>query len=312
MGRETIASHLLSILISSHLYPQLGYYRKSSLLQILKDTSNRAAQAVHDLTVEGGTLTNFRYQARLGVGKHTTQFTFLMLPFYTDLKVWFYFVSLLVGLIFGQLFLLIVYKCRIRFRKNRGRVAIGASITLSIVSAFVFSGGMYIIDYVWVRFVPRVSGFIHHDQLLCPRFSLQQWDFTSDINLLFVVSFFGWLALCLIFQAVQYYDQKYLLFKATLEYEEEEDDEGHLFIDDTTARRSKSMAQSKMEATEEVKSEEEPIQGERDESKEGEEAIAALESEGPVAGSIMDRWESADDTEIGSFYKTGEMNEEQM
>ena len=97
-----------------------------------------------------------------------------------------------------------------------------------------------------------------------------------------------------------------------MEYEEEEDDEGHLFIDDTTARRSKSMAQSKMEATEEVKSEEEPIQGERDESKEGEEAIAALESEGPVAESVMDRWDSADDTEIGSFYKTGEMNEEQM
>lgn len=166
MGRETIASHLLSILISSHLYPQLGYYRKSSLLQILKDTSNRAAQAVHDLTVEGGTLTNFRYQARLGVGKHTTQFTFLMLPFYTDLKVWFYFVSLLVGLIFGQLFLLIVYKCRIRFRKNRGRVAIGASITLSIVSAFVFSGGMYIIDYVWVRFVPRVSTYPRYALLL--------------------------------------------------------------------------------------------------------------------------------------------------
>ena len=127
-----------------------------------------------------------------------------------------------------------------------------------------------------------------------------------------MVSFFGWLALCLIFQAVQYYDQKYLLFKATLKYEEEEDDEGHLFIDDTTARRSKSMTQSQMEATEEVKSEEEPIQGERDETKEGEEATAALESEGPVAGSVMDRWESADDTEIGSFYKTGEMNEEQM
>ena len=153
---------LISFTFNFHFVPfdpQLGYYRKSSLLQILKDTSNRAAQAVHDLTVEGGTLTNFRYQARLGVGKHTTQFTFLMLPFYTDLKVWFYFVSLLVGLIFGQLFLLIVYKCRIRFRKNRGRVAIGASITLSIVSAFVFSGGMYIIDYVWVRFVPSVSTY---------------------------------------------------------------------------------------------------------------------------------------------------------
>lgn len=146
--------------VSGLKIPQwLGYYRKSSLLQILKDTSNRAAQAVHDLTVEGSSLTNFRYQARLGVGKHTTQFTFLLLPFYTDLKVWFYFVSLLVGLIFGQLFLLIVYKCRKRFGKNRGRVAIGASITLSIVSALVFSGGMYIIDYVWVRFVPLVSTY---------------------------------------------------------------------------------------------------------------------------------------------------------
>ncbi len=128
---------------------QLGIYRKSNL-QILKDTSGRAPQAVNELTYEGSSLTAFRYQVRLGVGKHTTQFIFFLLPFYTDLKVWSFFVSFLVGFLFGHLYLYIVFKFRKRFVNHRGRVAMGASVALSIISALVFVYGMDIIESVWV------------------------------------------------------------------------------------------------------------------------------------------------------------------
>ena len=86
---QTNKKHLIVCRLNILFVPlhQLGFYKKSPHLQFLKDTSNRASQAVHDLTIEGSTLTSFRYQARLGVGKHTTQFVFFLLPFYTDLKV---------------------------------------------------------------------------------------------------------------------------------------------------------------------------------------------------------------------------------
>ena len=66
------------------------------------------------------------------------------------LKIWSYFVSLLVGFIFGILYLFVVSKCRQRFRKHRGRVTICASVALSIISALVFYQGMYVVDSVWV------------------------------------------------------------------------------------------------------------------------------------------------------------------
>lgn len=128
---------------------QLGHYRKSGF-STLKDVSDLAPQAVQDLTTEGSTLKSFRYQVRLGVGKHFSQFVYFFLPFYVDLKIWWYLGSIVIGLIFGHLYLFVVFKCRQRFNAHRGRVSVGASIFLSLCSAGIFTRGMQIVQDGWV------------------------------------------------------------------------------------------------------------------------------------------------------------------
>ena len=75
-----------------------------SQLKTIKDTSGFAAKAVEDLSAEGSTIAAFRFQARLGVGKHFTQFFWLLLPFYTNLKFWFYLLSIFIGFLCGEFF----------------------------------------------------------------------------------------------------------------------------------------------------------------------------------------------------------------
>lgn len=132
---------------------QLGVYRKSKL-KSLKDTSDLAPQAVQDLTTtEGSTLKSFRYQVRLGVGKHFSQWIYFMLPFYVDLKIWWALLSIVVGWAFGYLVLFVVFKCRQRYKKHKERVAICAGIFLSVISALCFTRGMYIVQEGWVSLI---------------------------------------------------------------------------------------------------------------------------------------------------------------
>jgi hypothetical protein len=106
---------------------------------------------VEDLSAEGSTIAAFRYQARLGVGKHFTQFFWLLLPFYVNLKFWFYLLSVFIGFVIGQLFIFIVFKCRERFTKHRKFVAMGASAVVAIGSSASFTRGVEIINVGWVR-----------------------------------------------------------------------------------------------------------------------------------------------------------------
>ena len=126
-------------------------------MHVLRDTSNLAPAAVEDLTTEGGSLTDFRYRVRLGVGKHLSQFVWFLLPFYVNLKPYAYLLSLLIGVVFGHLFLFVVFKCRIRFQAHRGRVAAVAAVFMSIVSALVFTAGMYVVEQGWVS---SVNGYL--------------------------------------------------------------------------------------------------------------------------------------------------------
>lgn len=155
--------HMHECIYSTHIlfmhicYPptplfQLGVYRKSKL-SVLKDTSDLAPQAVQDLTTEGSTLKSFRYQVRMGVGKHFSQWMYFLLPFYVDLKIWWALLSVAIGWVFGYLVLFVVFKCRQRFKKHRERVAICAGIFLSVISALCFTRGMYIVQEGWVSFV---------------------------------------------------------------------------------------------------------------------------------------------------------------
>jgi len=142
---------------------QLGVYRNSKLA-VLRDTSDLAPQAVQDLTTtEGSTLKSFRYQVRLGVGKHFSQWMYFLLPFYVSLKIWWALFSILIGLVSGHAILLVVFKCRQRYKKHRERVAICAGIFLSVISAMCFTRGMYIVQEGWVSFViiDPVNGLVY-------------------------------------------------------------------------------------------------------------------------------------------------------
>lgn len=131
-----------------------------------------------ELTEEGSRIRDFRYQVRLGVGMHFSQFIYFVLPFYTGLKVYAYLLSILIGAAFGHLVLFVVFICRKRFKQHQGivgmledlmtlpflsgkcwhqysfnfNVAIAASIFVLIFSALVFTRGMYVADVGWVRF----------------------------------------------------------------------------------------------------------------------------------------------------------------
>ena len=128
----------------------LGLFRVSQF-KTIKDTSGFAAKAVEDLSAEDSTITAFRYQARLGVGKHFAQFFWLLLPFYTSLKFWWYLLSVFIGFVIGQLFIFIVFKLRQRFPKRRKSIAMGASAVIAIGSAAAFMRGVEIVNVGWVR-----------------------------------------------------------------------------------------------------------------------------------------------------------------
>jgi uncharacterized membrane protein (UPF0136 family) len=112
--------------------------------------SHIAPQAVLDHVFEGSSLASFRYQVRLGVDKHTISFVILLLPFYVNLKVHTYFTSLLVGLVFGLVYQYTVFMFRRRYERHRGKVAMGASAVLLLISSAVFMAGTHFIDIVWV------------------------------------------------------------------------------------------------------------------------------------------------------------------
>ncbi|KAL9188112.1 hypothetical protein ACHAXT_006490 [Thalassiosira profunda] len=266
----------------------LGYYRRSNL-QLLKDVSGRASTAVRDLTEGGVGVVDFRYQARLGVGRHAAQFVFFLLPFYTDLKVYAFFVSILVGLLFGHLYLFIVYWFRQRFSDRLAQVAIGSAIALAAVSALVFVEGMYIINTLW------------------------HWDLKVDGWVISLTSWLGWLGLSLFLQLIQYCEQRKLAARESAEGEEEDgegdDDEAHLFIedDDITDERD-TISSLTAGGGSRTAIERESILGGEKQSRIGTEASPRDELEEPLMGSeesggIMPQRESM--ATSGYFYQIG-------
>lgn len=161
----------------------LGFCRKSQI-KTIRDTSGYAALAVSDLTTkEESTITAFRYQVRLGVGKHFSQFVWILLPFYVSLLFWFYLLSIFIGVVIGHFFLYVVFNCRKRFRNHRGRVVIGASALALICSAFCFMDGVWIVNVTW-----------GHEY--------------GNNKIVVTISFFVWLALCGLFTGVKYYEHR--------------------------------------------------------------------------------------------------------
>jgi len=203
-GFSAIFSSVI-LAISSFKFPLwLGIYRRSKLTT-LKDTSNLAPKAVAELTEEGSTTTleEFRYQVRLGCGKHYSQWVYFLLPFYVDLKIWWGALSLALGLIGGYGVLFVVYKCRQRFKKHRVYVAAFAAQFLSVWSSLFFTWGMYIVQEGWNRDI-------------------------GDPRVVYTLSFFLFLIGCVIIHGLKYYEQK-----TFVDEEEDTEDTVRLFEDDT-------------------------------------------------------------------------------
>ena len=203
-GFSAIFSSVI-LAISSFKFPLwLGIYRRSRL-QTLKDTSNLAPKAVAKLTEVGSTTTleEFRYQVRLGCGKHYSQWVYFLLPFYVDLKIWWGALSIVFGLVVGYGVLFVVFKCRQRFKKHRVYVAAFAALFLSILSALFFTRGMYIVQEGWNRDI-------------------------GDPRVVYTLSFFLFLIGCFIIHGLKYYEQKTLV-----DEEEDTEDTVRLFKDDT-------------------------------------------------------------------------------
>ena len=158
----------------------LGYYRKSRL-KTIRDTSGFSAHAVNELIEGESTVTAFRLQVRLGVGKHFSQFVWFLLPFYVSLEFYWYLLSNFLGFVLGQLFLYTVFKCRKRFRNNRGRVAYLATFVLSAASSICFMFGVWIIETSW-------GLHLLGNTVLLP------------------VAFFAWTALTLVLRGVKYHE----------------------------------------------------------------------------------------------------------
>lgn len=185
----------------------MGYYHKSNL-QFLTDTSGRAPSAVRTLKNEGSQITSdFRYKVRLGVGKHLHTFICYLLPFYINLKVWALFISIMVGIAFGLVYLFVLHKCKQRYDVHLGRVAMLASVFLSICSSLIFVWGMDIIDNIW------------------------DWNLTDQRWVLGLTTFFGWLAVLVLIQIIQYYEQVKFDKDHVLEEGSEQEIE-HLFVED--------------------------------------------------------------------------------
>jgi len=161
----------------------LGIYRASKL-KVIKDVSGFARNAVEELTTsEGSTIDQFRYQVRLGVGKHFSQFTWILLPFFVGLKFWFYLLSILIGVLCGHFFMFVVFECRKRFTHHRKRVAVAATSICMIGSATCFLVGIVVVDKGWDRF-------------------------KSETGVVLTAAFFFWLAIMLIFQGFKYCEHR--------------------------------------------------------------------------------------------------------
>ena len=116
-------------------------------------------------------------------------------------------------------------------------MAMCASATLSLVSSFVFTAGVYIIDTVWVsaRLDFVIMWTLFDTQTISTKFpSFQNWHVALPIRLLGLISFMGWLTLFLILQGIRYHEQKQFARTHKTNKEESEEDEivGHLIIDD--------------------------------------------------------------------------------
>lgn len=168
-GLNAMISALIVGIASLKILQWLGLYRTSKF-QIIQDSSNIAPTAVHNLlsgssspdTAAGdddekqdepnkSTLSTYRYQVRLAVGKHFAKFTFLLFPFYVALRVEYFVASIVIGLVGGHLFLYSVYKCRQTY-DNSGKIAVGASAFLSLGGGALFGWGVILWGESWVSF----------------------------------------------------------------------------------------------------------------------------------------------------------------
>ena len=182
-GFSLMLSSIVLGVVSMKVTEWLGIYRASKL-KVIKDISGFAPPAVEGLTSEGSTIDQFRYQVRLGVGKHFSQFTWILLPFYVGLKFWFYLLSILIGVLVGHFFMFLVFECRKRFKQHRKRVAAIATAICMLGSATYFTVGIEVVDKGWDRF-------------------------QSKTEIVLTVAFFFWLAILLIFQGFKYYEHRH-------------------------------------------------------------------------------------------------------
>lgn len=107
-----------------------------------------------DHAVDGtASLSEFRYQVRLGVGKHTFTFVIPLLPFYISFKPWFLLFSIFIGLTSGHLYQFFVLKCRKKFKKNVRKVVFGASVVAILLGSVAFASGISFMDTVWNWYV---------------------------------------------------------------------------------------------------------------------------------------------------------------
>mmetsp|Transcript_20869 Transcript_20869/g.47195 ORF Transcript_20869/g.47195 Transcript_20869/m.47195 type:complete len:756 (+) Transcript_20869:373-2640(+) len=160
----------------------LGSYRKSQL-QVLQDTSAMALEASTSVMMEESSLKDFRYSVRLGVSTHLSQFVIFLLPFYVNLHVQFFLLSIVVALVVGNLYLYVVFKLNRRYVKRKRRIAVGAATFFTLVSSLLFAYGLYTIDFVW------------------------GWSFNSSQLKIWLVAFFSWLGVMLFLQGLQYWEQ---------------------------------------------------------------------------------------------------------
>mmetsp|Transcript_38602 Transcript_38602/g.87009 ORF Transcript_38602/g.87009 Transcript_38602/m.87009 type:complete len:699 (+) Transcript_38602:141-2237(+) len=179
-GFSLMLSSVVLGIVSLKITEWLGIYRASKL-KVIKDISGFAHPAVEKLTSEGATIDQFRYQVRLGVGKHFSQFTWILLPFFVGLKFWFYLLSILIGVLCGHLFMFLVFECRKRFQQHRKRVAVIATAICMLGSATCFLVGIEVVDKGWDRF-------------------------KSKTEVVLTVAFFFWLVIMLMFQGFKYYE----------------------------------------------------------------------------------------------------------
>ena len=172
-GLNAMISALMVGIASLKILHWFGLY-SSSKFQIIQDSSNIAPDVVQNLlksssitdTSAGNddhfdensdtddesnksTLSSYRYQVRLATGKHFAKFTFLLLPFYVGLRVEYFVASVVIGLVGGHLFLYSVYKCRQTFESS-GKIAVGASVFLSLGASALYGWGVILWGEAWV------------------------------------------------------------------------------------------------------------------------------------------------------------------